>query len=215
MTCCCPQAGAAGRFFSHFARLHRRFYQKMGLQKTQKQLVEGLRQAGFADARLLEIGCGVGYLHQHLLAQGAASAVGIDLSEKMLEEARRLAAQRGLANRTRYILGDFVALADGLEPADVTILDKVICCYPDADSLVETSLARTRRVYAFTIPRDRWFVRAGVALTAFFLRLVRSGFRTYVHDPERIHARVAAQGFHKLYENRTAVWLTRVYVRSS
>lgn len=57
-------------------------------------------------------------------------------------------------------------------------------------------------------------MRAAVVLMAFFLWLVRCDFRPYVHDPVCIHAWIAAQGFHKRYEGRTAVWLTRVYVRS-
>ncbi|NIM22464.1 MAG: methyltransferase domain-containing protein [Armatimonadetes bacterium] len=42
-----------------------------------------------ARLRVLDLGCGVGELCRELLASGAASVVGIDLSEKMLECARQ------------------------------------------------------------------------------------------------------------------------------
>jgi magnesium-protoporphyrin O-methyltransferase len=214
MSCCCPHSIDAGRFFSRVARLQRWHYRRTGLEPSQRQLVEGLKHAGIEGATLLEIGSGVGYLHQHLLEAGAAHAVGIDLAERMITEARALARARGLSARTQYRVGDFVDQADTFEPADVTILDKVICCYPDAEALVQRSLARTRRVYAYTLPRDRWYTRLGVHLQALALRLIGSRFRPYVHDPNRVAAWATAAGFERCYENETLAWLTHVYRRS-
>ena len=213
MSCCCVASGGIGRFFGHFARRYRRRYEKRGLEATQRQLVEGLRQAGFEGARLLEIGCGVGYLHQQLLRDGAMRALGVDISEAMLVQARELARAAGLADRAEYRQGDFVELAGDIGPVDVTLLDKVVCCYPDAEALVTKSLAKTRRVYALTYPRDHVFSRVGTRGLNVFLWLMRSAYRTYVHDPRRIEAWITAAGLKKRYENRTFIWLTQVYMR--
>ncbi len=56
----------------------------------------GLEQVGYREASVLDIGCGVGHLHQTLLEQGASAAVGIDLAPKMLSEAKDWADERGL-----------------------------------------------------------------------------------------------------------------------
>ncbi len=213
MSCCCPHSRSASRVFSRFAWRYRRRFEKKGFEPSQRQLLEGLERAGFTHAAVLEIGSGVGNLHQHLLQRGAATAAGVDLAPKMIEEAEALARARGLAERTRYRVGDFVELADTFEVADVVILDRVICCYPDAERLVKASLAKAGRVYAYTIPRDRWYTRLGVAASALMFRLIRSDFRPYVHDPGQIEAWVSAAGFGKRYENRTFIWLTSVYAR--
>jgi len=213
MMSCCAHSRSAARLFSHFARRYRRRFEKKGLEASQRQLVEGLERAGFGDASLLEVGSGVGYLHQYLLQRGAATAVGVDLTPKMIEEAEALARKNGLTERTGYRVADFVDAAASFEPADVVLLDKVICCYPDAERMVQTSLAKAKRVYAYTIPRDRWYTRLGVALGALGLRLLRSDYRSYVHDPRQIEAWVTAAGFTKRYENQTLIWLTGVYVR--
>jgi len=213
MSCCCPHSRSAGRFFSRFARRYRRRFQRKGFEASQLSLLEGIERVGFQDATILEIGSGVGALHQHLLKQGAASAVGVDLAPTMIEEAEALAHENGLTDRTRYRLGDFVEEAETFEPADVVILDKVICCYPDAERIVEKSAAQARRAYAYSIPRNRWYMRLGVAVTAFVMRLFRSDFRPYVHDPERIDAWLTTAGFARRYEHRTVAWLTRAYVR--
>jgi SAM-dependent methyltransferase len=213
MSCCCPHSRSAGRLFSFFAHRYRKRFERRGFEPSQKQLLEGIAAAGFAGASILEIGSGVGHLHQTLLERGAATAVGIDLAPKMIEEAKHWADDRGLAERTCYLEGDFMALADTLVPADVTVSDKVVCCYPDADGLVHRSLEKTKRVYALTYPRDRWYVKLGVAIGVLMMKLIRSDFRPYAHDPGEIERWITEAGFEKVYEKTTFVWLTQVYVR--
>lgn len=214
MSICCPHSRSASKFFSFFAKRCRKRFIKKGFEKSQEQLVTGLRSAGFDKARLLEIGSGVGYLHQTLLGEGAASATGIDLSPKMIAEATQWAEEKGMSGRTHYIEDDFINIADCLDKADVTILDKVVCCYPDADSLVHKSLALTRRVYALTYPRNRWFLRLGAGVMAAIFSVLRIDFRSYIHDPEMIEAWIIEEGFRKRHEECTTAWLTQVYVNS-
>jgi hypothetical protein len=43
--------------------------------------------------------------------------------------------------------------------------------------------------------------------------LIRCGFRAYVHDPAAIDRWLTDAGFDRVFEDRTFVWLTRVYAR--
>ena len=216
MSCCCPHSRSAGKLFSIFARRYRKRFQKKGFEPSQKQLMEGLSQAGYEGASILEIGSGVGHIHQTLLEQGARQAMGIDLAPKMIEEAQQWANDRDLGDRTDYIEGDFVTMGnDNIEIADITVLDKVICCYPDADALVHKSLQKTGRIYAVTYPRKHMLTMIGEKIGIVVMWLIRSCFHPYVHDPEQIEAWITGQGFEKLYENKTLIWLTQVYVKSS
>ncbi len=213
MSSACCHSQSAGKFFSFFARRSRRRFEKKGFEPSQRQLLDGLLEVGYEGASLLEIGCGAGHLHQSLLEQGAGTATGVDLAAGMVAEARQCAQVKGLADRVDYFEGDFIDLDDGIPSADVCLLDKVVCCYPDAAGLVQKSLAKTGSTYALTIPRDRWFVRAGNRVWNTVLWLVRSNFRTFVHDPEKIENWIISTGLKKRFEGRTAVWLTRVYAR--
>jgi len=212
MTCCCPHARSGGRIFSFFARNYRQRFSEKGFEPAQRQLMEGISQAGFQNTSVLEIGSGVGHFHMSLLEAGAATATGIDLAPKMIAEAEDWSRQRGLEGRVTYHQGDFMEILPLIEPADVTVLDKVVCCYPDADGLVNQSLSKTRRVYALTYPRDRRLVRLGVALAALLMRLIGSSFRPYAHSPVLIEEWITASGFHKRFEKTTFVWLSQVYV---
>jgi hypothetical protein len=133
----------------------------------------------------------------------------------MLDIARREVQADGLASRTSYSQGDFTLIADRLPDADFTILDKVICCYPDWERLVARSLEKTRRLYAFTIPRDRALTRIGLGAMRWGLSRAGCCYRPFIHDPEKIAERVIASGLHPIHEARTTTWVTRVYARDS
>jgi magnesium-protoporphyrin O-methyltransferase len=194
--------------------MSRKRFEKKGFEPSQQHLLAGLEQVGYVDSTLLEIGCGVGHLHQTMLEKGAESATGIDLATKMLAEARDWANQRGLENRASYLEGDFMDIDDEVEAADICLLDKVVCCYPDAEGLLQRSLKKTRRTYALTYPRDRWFVRLGVRIWNSVLWLIRSDFRSFVHDPGKIENWISEAGLEKKFEDQTTAWQTQVYVRA-
>ena len=213
MSCCCPHSKSGGRLFSFFARSYRRRFSKNGFEPSQQQLVQGIENAGYKDATLLEVGSGVGYLHQVLLEQGAKSAVGIDLAPDMLKEAQDWADEKGLSKRVKYIQGDFIELLDQVDAADVTVLDKVVCCYPHAELLVNHSVNKTKHVYALTYPRKRWFIKVAIEIMAVFLKLSGSDFRAYVHNPEDIEGWIIAAGFKKKEQQQTFIWLSQIYTK--
>ena len=210
---CCEVGGGIGRFFSRFSGRYIRRYERTGLEATQRQLLAALEGVGIKDKTLLEIGCGVGYLHQYLLARGAQSAVGIDLSAAMLKEAQALAVRKGLADRVRYEQGDFRDMASGVDRADITLLDRVICCYPDAEGLLAAATSRTKVLCALTFPRDHRVNRLAVWLASLFLQICGSSYRPFVHDPSAVDMWIRGAGFRRVADARTPLWITRAYQR--
>ena len=74
---------------------------------------------------------------------------------------------------------------------------------------------KTNRVYALTYPCDRWYVRAMMSILAGAMKIIRSDFRPYVHNPKLIEAWISGAGFSKQYQGHNLVWLTQVFVRVS
>ena len=215
MFSCCCHAQAAGGLFSRFAKYYRHRYRWLGLEPSQRQLVQGLSKVGYQGASLLEIGCGVGYLHQWLVKHGAAKAVGVDLSAGMLQEAWELAAEQGLDSKVSYRQGDYTELARDLASADIVILDKVICCYPDVDTLLASASENANRVIALTYPRIHLLTRMGMGLLNRLLALSGSHFRTYLHRPDHVQKQLSSLGWDKAYEASTTMWLSQIYLARS
>ena len=148
---CCGHQEAFGE---KTAKRDLRRYRRKGPRKTTRQLLDALRERGLDHASVLDIGGGVGVIEHELLDRGASRAQAVDASRAYLRAAREEAERRGHADRLEQHAGDFVELADTVEPADVVTLDRVICCYPEVDALVSLSAAHARRAYGVVYPRD-------------------------------------------------------------
>jgi magnesium-protoporphyrin O-methyltransferase len=175
-----------------------------------------LDMIGSGNARhgsVLDIGGGIGVIGQELLRRGAGTAVLVDASRDYLDVARQLARESGTLERIEFVDGDFVRRAPGIDVADVVTLDRVVCCYPDAEALVRESAARARYVYGLVLPRDRSLFRIGVKVLSAWLRLRRSAYRPYAHANEYVDSLVAAAGLRLRSERTTFLWRVAVYER--
>jgi 2-polyprenyl-3-methyl-5-hydroxy-6-metoxy-1,4-benzoquinol methylase len=174
------------------AQREARRFRKRGLRGSAKALA---KLAG--DVRgesVLEVGGGIGAIEIELLDSGAARATNVELAATYEDAARTLLAERGLSERVDRRLGDFVAEADAIEPHDVVVMHRVVCCYPDVDALVGTAAERASRRLVLTYPQERVVVRAAFRAGNAVLRLRGSTFRAYVHPVRRIDAAAEAHG---------------------
>jgi methyltransferase family protein len=214
VNCCCQ--GVDEVFGERTARHDLERYRRRGLSKPTRRLVEAVRSEGIEDASVLDIGGGVGAIQYELLEAGAARATAIEAASAYVRVAREESQRRGLGDRITHQAGDFVELADGIEPADVVTLDRVICCYPDMESLVARSAERARRVYAVVYPQDRWWVGFGIRATNLFMRVTRRAYRAYLHRTDDVDAVARAQGLTPRLARRAGpIWQVAVYVRVS
>jgi SAM-dependent methyltransferase len=213
MECCRRPLQGTDRFFSKQSRRYLKKFRTAGLAKEQRLLFEGIVLSEIRDMAILEIGCGVGALHLSLLKRGARSAVGVDIAEGMLEGARTLSREYGLETRTRYLLGDFVGLEQTVAPADITLLDKVVCCYEDVGALLGASLAKTGNIYALSFPRSNPISRLFIAFASAMGKLLKWSFHPYWHDWPALTERIRAAGFLQTYRRTTLFWDVRVFAR--
>ena len=212
----CCHSGACGptdKFFSRWSKRYAKSFRKNGLEKTQRYLLEGVCKEPVASKEILDIGCGVGALHITLLREGAGSATGIDISEGMLEQAKKLAVENHLEGKTRYVLGDFVEESELMKEGDITFLDKVVCCYKDYGTLIERSTAKTKSVYALSHPKNTLLMESIFKLQIFILKLSRGSFYPFWHDWNDVHRIILRQGFQLMYSNSTIAWQVLVYKR--
>ena len=188
-------------------------YRRKGPDRTTRMLLDLIGRHPRAGTTLLDIGGGVGVIDRELLRSGVGHAVLVDASRAYLDVARQEARRENLLDRLEMVDGDFVRRAAEIDRADIVTLDRVVCCYPDAESLVTLSAAKANRVYGLVLPRDRWLVRVGLRTLGFFLWLRRSAYRPYAHPNALVDGYAAAQGLHPTAEATTFWWRVVVYGR--
>ena len=212
----CCYSGEYAEFFSERrAERTARHYLRKGLRGSAHDLVAGVAETGVDGATLLEVGGGVGGIHTDLLALGAATATNVELSPSWEKPAAQVLVEKGLQERVDRRVADFVATADQLPAADIVILHRVLCCYPDWPAMLGGAMAKSRRVMAFTVPVDRWWTRAAIAFGNAVLRVRGRQFRAFVHPPGPMFRALEADGFRVRGDRPRWVWRTITAERSA
>ncbi|HTI33132.1 MAG TPA: hypothetical protein VL422_05595 [Miltoncostaea sp.] len=199
-------------FGERTARRDARRYERRGLDRTSRRVFDEVVRHGVAGHSVLEVGGGVGAVPLELLRAGGSAATVVEMSPGYDDAARRLAAQAGLDDRMTRRVGDFAAAGD-IAPADVVVLNRVLCCDPDGPRLAGVAARHARRIVVMTYPRAAWWTRSAFGAMNLVLSLRRRMFRVYVHPPEAIAAAADAEGLTPDRLERGLVWELRSFVR--
>lgn len=212
MRCCSFDATVDQEFNDRRAAKELRRFRRRGAGATARMLLRGLTKGGLSRGTLLDVGAGVGALTWTLIDSGVTSAVIVEASRAYLSAAEAEGHRRGQLRQAQLIHGDFLDVANRVPPVTVVTLDRVICYYPAYAGLLETALARAERLFAFSYPRDRWYVRTAVHVEN-LMRRRRSGFRTFVHREAAMRRLIENAGFELVSHAQTLAWCGDVFVR--
>ena len=203
---CCSARGCEEFFDERFARRVANRYRKRGLDRTARRMVAFLEQRGLEGATVLEVGGGVGAIQLELLKRGATRTVNLELSASYDEQALRLLREAGLEDRVERRLADIAAQPEEVGPADVVVLNRVVCCYPDYERLLTAVADHARRVVVFSYPPRNVVSRALISLENLTFRLRGREFRSFTHPPAEMLAVVEQRGFRRTFAHRALVW---------
>ncbi len=210
----CTRCCGFDRYFNpRVAARELKRYRRRGPIRSTARLIEAILAEGVVGATLLDIGGGIGAIQHELVKAGAAAALDVDGSAAYVAAAREQAEFQGYADRARHVHADFVDVAGDVKPADVVTLDRVICCYPEAEALVRLSAARARRIYGLVYPRQTRLVKLVLALYNAVAALRRCPMRMYLHPPAEMDRLVRAEGLSLRRRQHTLVWEIAVYRR--
>lgn len=203
MNCC--TSGLSDVFTDDVSRKDADRYRKRGLPPRAQRLVAAIQSViGLKNKKTLEIGVGAGAVTVEMLRRGAGHATGVDAVAAQLANARTLAGEFEVADRAEFVLGNFPDV--DVASADILVLDRVICCYPQWEPMLTAAATHSRSVLAMTYPRDVWWMRTTRHAMNFWRWVLRSDFRFYVHPPVAMHALLTAQGFTPRVTGRHFAW---------
>ena len=181
-------------------------YRKRGLDRAARRMVEFLAQHGLEGSTVLEVGGGVGEIEIELLKRGAARAVNLELSSAYDAEASQLLKEAGLEHRVERRVHDIAADPHGVEPADVVVLHRVVCCYPDYERLLGAAGEHARRLVVFSHPPRNVVSRLLFATQNLLFRVRRLEFRTFTHPPADMLAVLEKRGLRHTFTHRGLLW---------
>lgn len=201
---CCSSKGCDAFFNERFARRMAKRYRKRGLDKSAQRMVDFLRERGIEGATVLEIGGGVGEIQIELLKAGAARATNLELSPAYNGEARALARENGVDDRVERRIHDIAEAP--VEPADVVVLHRVVCCYPDYARLLGAAADHARRLLVFSYPPRNVVSRTFMTIYNGTQALFRREFRAFTHPPAAMLAVPERKGMERAFAHHGFVW---------
>jgi len=210
---CVGDAAAERQFGAAVAQRDLDRYRRKGPDASSRLLLDGVKSVAQPTDSVLDLGAGVGVLSFELLAHGLSRATLVDASPAYLSAARTEAERRGADSRVQCVTGDVVHLDGTVDGADVVVMHRVICCYPDWGALLGRATQLSGRVLAVSYPRDLWYVRGFMALENLRRRVFGNPFRTFVHSAVAMENDIVTAGFERISRQQTPIWCIDVYTR--
>jgi magnesium-protoporphyrin O-methyltransferase len=169
-------------------------------------MVAFIAEQGVNGASVLEIGGGVGAIQVELLRRGAARSTNLELVDTYEDDARELAVAAGVADLVTRRQVDIATSPEEVEPHDVVVLHRVVCCYPDYQRLLGEAADHANRLLVFSHPPRSLLSRAMFGTENALRRLRRNPFRTYVHDPDALVSAAERGTLRTRYRHRGLAW---------
>jgi hypothetical protein len=206
VTHCCRAKPVEELFKPGMARRTLERYRKKGHGDLDRRMVETAAAGGLEGARVLEIGGGLGTIQAELLEAGAERGEVVELVSAWEPYANELAREKGLAERTSFRVADVLEEPESVEPADVVVMSRVVCCSPDGVALTGRAARLARRRLVLSFPRDAFWMRAGIGLLNAGFRIAGRSFRVFLHSPAALVAAAEAEGLRLTDEGRQSMW---------
>lgn len=203
---CCEPEGYDAMFSDRFARRMARRYRRRGLSRSAQAIVDFVSDRGIDGAHVLEIGGGVGELHVELLRRGAEKATNLEISTSYEPEAALLLERSGMGARVDRRFLDIAQAADEVERADVVVLHRVVCCYPDYERLLGAASSKAGRLLVFSHPPQNLATKMVLWSDNMMRRLKGDTFRAFVHPPEAMVDAATRSGLRSTYRWRGFGW---------
>lgn len=203
---CCSPKGYRWIFSERSARAEAKRYRSGGLDSTSRRIVEFVKAQGIEGRTVLEVGGGIGAVQLELLKAGASRAVSVELTPTYEEVALELAKEAGLADRVERKVMDFAQANGQVEAADIVVMNRVICCYPDMPKLAGAAADHTRQLLVMSFPRNAVWMQVGLGIANFFFWATRREFHVFLHAQPGIIATAEQHGLAPILDQRGVLW---------
>ncbi len=202
-------------FSDRGARAQARSYRRNGLDSTSRRIVDLLKEQGVDGLTLLEVGGGIGAIQLELLKAGLARAISVELTPTYEASATELLREAGLEDRVERLVMDFVDAGSRIGEADIVVMNRVICCYPNLPRLAGAASDHARGILVMSFPKERWWTRVLVSMANAGMGIARREFRIFLHPFAQILATGEQHGLTLSIDRPGVFWEIAAMTRAS
>jgi len=203
---CCDPDDYQSVFSSRFARRQTKRYRRRGLTPAAERIADFVASRGIEGATVLEIGGGVGQLQVELLRRGASHVTNLEISHNYEAEAAGLLAEVGMTGQVTRRFLDIAQAPGEVEPADVVVLHRVVCCYRDYAALLTAAASHARKTLAYSYPAANAINRAQFGTENLYRWFTRNDFRAFIHPPQDMIRTAEAEGMTVAFRRHARDW---------
>ena len=199
------------QFNENYFQNYLKEYHSKGLPNQSKLMFDYLVSYGIQNHSVMEIGSGAGALHMNLVKSGAKRSIGIDASEWAMKASEQLKKEIDPSINSETITAEISRIKENYGKFSVVIMDRVLCCYPNAETLLESAVLHSSELIAISIPRNLIWIRIGAIIVNTIQSVLRRKFRIFIHSHYRIEEILRTNQFIEIHSEQTRLWRMRVY----
>jgi hypothetical protein len=179
---CCDPDDYQSVFSGRFARRQSKRYQRRGLTPAAQGIVD------------------------FVASRGIERATDLEISQNYEAEAARLLDKAGMTGQVTRRFLDIAQAPVEVEPADVVVLHRVVCCYPDYAALLTAAAGHARKTLAYSHPAANAINRAQFGTENLYRWFTRNDFRAFIHPPQGMVRAAESEGMTVAFRRRTRDW---------
>ena len=206
---CC---GADLLFDKKTAKKQYKKYLKNGPSKVTKRLIEQVGKTNIGES-LLDVGGGIGAIQWWFLNHGGKQTFGVDASSGYTTLAQEHAAKNNFKDRTCFLMGDFTTKAEELPSVNHITLDKVICCYPDFEAILNLACTKATNTVSLSYPMNGLIANTIRGFGVLYMKMTGNPFRPYIHPVESVRTIFMENGFGIAEKETSFPWHIETYVK--
>ena len=206
---CC---GADKLFDKKTAKKQYKSYLKNGPSRVTKKLIGQLEKTNTGSS-LLDVGGGIGAIQWWFLNHGGKQTYGIDASSGYTELVMEHAEKNNLKESAHFILGDFISKSKELPQVNHITLDKVICCYPNFETILNLACTTSLNTVSLSYPMDGFISDIFRSFGVLYMKMTGNPFKPYVHRVASVRALFIENGFELKARELSFPWHIETYAK--
>jgi magnesium-protoporphyrin O-methyltransferase len=206
MAGCCRSGVCEEMFNPRKARANLRRYRKKGLDKLEREMVLTASAQPLTALAFWRLEEGSAPFRPSCWRLGQEAERWLNWCPPTNPSRARLAQHKGIEGRSTFRVADVLEQPGSVAPADIVILNRVVCCSPDGVRLTAAAGKLAGRMLLVIYPRDRTVVRLVMGFMNGVFGVMGRSFRTFLHPPSALSAAAQAEGLSAAEMRRTVAW---------